>query len=95
MIFALGSMERLLVGGAGSDMPYIPNPGHVPEECAIRDPQTGEVTGWHKAHVRLFNGWCSKRAGHDPWPASGARIPTDWRIRKPPHPFDIQEFEIA
>lgn len=71
-----------------------PNPGHLPEECILTDPETGEVTGYRMVNVILFNGWDSRKAGSGPWPARDGRPPTNWSIRRPdPHPFDIKEFE--
>lgn len=70
------------------------NPGHLPRECVIHDEQ-GEVTGYRPVHVRLWGGLDSRKAGHAPWPSGGTRVATDWTISKPPHPFDIKEYEIA
>lgn len=70
------------------------NDGHIPSECIIRD-EAGDITGYRKVHVRLFGGFDTRKAGNDPWPAGGARPPTEWRISKPPHPFEIEEWEIA
>jgi len=74
-------------------MPYLPNPGHLPPECEILDAD-GHVVGFRAVHVRLHNGWDSRKAGTNPWPARDGRPPTNWSIRRPiPHPFDIKEFE--
>lgn len=69
------------------------NPGRVPDDVDIRHPDTGEIIGTHKVHVRLFNGWTSHASGA--WPAAGGRPPTRWSIGQPPHPFDIAEYELA
>lgn len=90
-------------------MAYLPNPGHVPPETEIwEDVETSGVVarslvGHRPVHVRLWGdpargvaGWDTKRAGQAPWPAKGGRqIDTDWRISKPPHPYQIKEFEVA
>ncbi|MBY0391841.1 MAG: hypothetical protein K2Q27_01100 [Novosphingobium sp.] len=74
-------------------MPYLPNPGHLPPECEILDAD-GHVIGFRAVHVRLFNGWDSRKAGTSPWPSRDGRPPTNWSIRRPtPHPFDIKEFD--
>lgn len=71
-------------------MTYERNLGSQPPECAIRD-SSGKLTGQHPVHVRLFNGWDSKAAGHQPWPAGSA----DWCISAKPHPFQIEFYEVA
>lgn len=83
-------------------MAYQPNPGHVPRETEVwGDVETNGVLArsiiGHKAvHVRLFSGFDSRRAGHAPWPAKGGRpIDTNWRVSRPPHPYEIKEWEIA
>ncbi len=75
-------------------MPLQSNTGSLPEACTVRD-EYGEIASYRKVHVVLFGGYSSRAAGHAPWPAAGARPPTDWGIRKPPHDFDICEWEIA
>lgn len=75
-------------------MAYKPNAGKLPAACRIVDDQ-GEVTGYRKVHVRLHGGWCSRAAGHEPWPAGGGREATRWAVGKPPHDFDIKEWELA
>lgn len=70
------------------------NEGHLPPECEIRD-EHGNVTGYRAVHVVLFGGLDTRKAGHAPWPAAGGRPPTQWRISKPPHPYEIMEWEIA
>jgi hypothetical protein len=75
-------------------MPANPGTGHVPDDCYAIDPETGEVVGTRAVHVVLFNGWSSRAAGHAPWPAAGGRLPTQWRISSPPHPFEIREYEV-
>lgn len=81
-----------LGAGVENDMPS--NPGRLPRECVIYD-ERGNVTGHRAVHVRLFGGWDSRKAGHAPWPSGGGRTPTDWSISKPPHPFQIKEYEIT
>lgn len=70
-----------------------PNPGRCPDDCAIVHPETGEITGYRRVHVRLRNGWTSHASGS--WPAADGRPPTRWSISRPAHPFDIAEYEIA
>lgn len=66
-----------------------PNPGHLPPECEILD-EDGNVTGHRAVMVKLFGGI---KTG--PWPSAGGRpVPTNWKISKPPHPFEIEEYEI-
>ena len=79
-------------------MPYQPNPGHLPEACIITetdDAGVEHVTGHRSVHVRLFGGWDSKKAGAAPWPSAGRQPATRWAISRKPHPFEIEEFEIA
>ena len=76
-------------------MAYQPNPGRLPADCELLD-EHGELAGYRPVHVRLFCGWDSQRAGHAPWPAAGGRPrATVWRISTPPHPFEIQQYEVA
>lgn len=70
------------------------NEGRVPPATEIVD-DAGDVVGYRAVHVVLFNGFSTKAAGHLPWPAAGGRIPTSWRISKPPHLFEIREWELA
>lgn len=70
------------------------NPGHLPPECEVRD-EDGNVTGYRHVHVVLFGGFSTKKRGDAPWPSGGGRPPTNWRISKPPHPADIEFWEIA
>ncbi len=70
------------------------NEGRLPPECEVRD-EHGNVTGYRAVHVVLFNGLSTRKLGHAPWPAGGGRPPTNWRISKPPHPYEIMEWEIA
>ena len=71
------------------------NPGHLPEDCIIRD-EDGEIAGYRAVNVVLFNGWSNTKAGSPPWPAGGGRPPTNWTIRRgDPHPFDIKGFEVT
>lgn len=76
-------------------MPWQPNPGRLPADCVVRDAEAGEITGYRKVHVRLFNGIDTRRRGDAPWPAAGARLATEWRISTPPGPFEIEAYEIA
>lgn len=72
------------------------NPGYLPEECILTDPETGEVAGYRHVHVVLFNGWDSKAASSPPWPSNGSRAgPTVWKISRPPHPFEIKQYEVT
>lgn len=80
--------------GAGPDVAYKRNPGRVPDDCHIRD-DDGEFVGYRRVHVRLFGGWDSRVSGHTPWPSAGGRQSTKWSIDKPPHAFDIAEYEVA
>jgi len=73
---------------------YSPNIGRLPQGSALRD-EAGEVTGYRKAHVRLFGGYDSAKAGRDPWPTGGTRPPTKWSIERVPHPFDIESWSFA
>jgi len=70
------------------------NPGHLPPECVVTD-DNGEAISFHHVHVKLFSGWSSRGAGHQPWPSAGCRPPTDWKISRKPHPFQIEEYELA
>lgn len=71
-----------------------PNHGHLPSECIVRD-ERGEIAGYRSVHVQLFGGFDTRKAGHDPWPAGGGRIATDWRISRKPHPFEIESYEVV
>lgn len=80
-------------------MAYLPNPGHLPFDCTIFDAD-GREAGFRQVHVRTFGGpdtppYDSKKAGHAPWPAAGARPPTRWEIDRRPHPFQIKEYEVV
>lgn len=75
-------------------MAYVTNVGELPWECIVRD-ENGKITGWRNVHVRLFGGYDSRKAGHPPWPADGARPATNWAISRRPHPFEIREWEVA
>lgn len=70
------------------------NEGRLPPECEVRD-EDGNVTSYRDVHVVLHNGFSTRKAGRAPWPAGGGRPPTNWRISKPPHDFEIKEWEIA
>lgn len=76
-------------------MAWQPNHGSLPDDCVVLDDETGEVTGYRKVHVRCFGGYDSKARGHEPWPAAGAKPPTVWKISRRPHPYEIQEYELA
>lgn len=73
-------------------MPWHPNPGRCPDECLVLD-ELGEVTGYRRVHVWLFNGSESSIQSPNGW-ASGGRGGCNWSICKPPHPFDIQEWRL-
>lgn len=76
-------------------MSFQPNPGRLPPECVVLD-DDGEPCGYRSVHVRLFGGYDSKAAGDRPWPSAGGKpFPTRWAISRPPHRFEIKEFEIA
>ena len=75
-------------------MAYLPNPGHLPFDCTVFN-EDGQETGFRQVHVRLFNGWDSKKVGASPWVAAGGRPPTRWEIDRKPHPFQIREYEIS
>lgn len=70
------------------------NRGRVPAEAEIRD-EEGELVGHRSVHVVLFNGWSTAKAGASPWPASGGRPATNWRVSDPPHAFEIKLWELA
>jgi hypothetical protein len=65
------------------------NPGHCPDEADGTD--EGKT---FYVHVRLFGGYSTEEAGHAPWPATG-RGACDWRISRPPHPFQIEYWELV
>ena len=71
-------------------MPY--NEGRCPREAEIRG-EDGSIAGFRKVHVVLRNGFSTRKAGHDPWPAGGARPPTRWTLKGGSH--DILEWEIV
>ena len=68
-----------------------PNPGHLPNDTVVIDPESGRTVRYRKVHVRLVNGWTS--LGGDPWPAAGGKPPTQWT--RTGHRFDIAEYEPA
>lgn len=68
------------------------NPGHLPDDCLILD-DDGEVTGHRRVHVQLFNGHSTRTKEPAGWP-SGGRGACNWRISKPPHPYEIEFFEV-
>ena len=67
------------------------NPGHLPADAVVLDPDTGARVRYHRVHVRLRNGWTSHNTG--PWPAAGTQPPTRWSLVG--HPFDIVTWEPA
>lgn len=73
---------------------WMPNPGHLPENCIIRDAD-GNTTGFRPIWARLFNGRDTRAAGTGPWPSAGAKPPTCWTISRPPHAFEIKEYMLA
>lgn len=73
-------------------MSRAPNPGRCPSECEIRD-DAGELVGFRRVHVTFFNGRTSREKSPQGYP-SGGRDACNWRIGKPPHPYDIQYFEV-
>jgi hypothetical protein len=74
-------------------MPRKPNPGHLPADCIILD-EDGNVTGYRYVHCTLFNGIDTREKSPGGWPAAGGRPPTVWKISKPPHPFQIESYEV-
>lgn len=66
-----------------------PNPGRLPPECVVWG-EDGNVASYRPVMVKL---WGGIRSG--PWPSAGGRPPTDWSISRPPHPFQIEEFEVT
>lgn len=79
-------------------MTWRPNPGKIPDECAVWS-EDGQSVTYRPVHVRTFGSdtippFDSKRAGHLPWPSGGGRPPTNWRISRPPQPFEIREYEV-
>lgn len=74
-------------------MAYTRNEGRLPDECVVTS-EDG-VTSYRAVHVRLHGGWDSRKAGAAPWPSAGGRPPTRWSIGKPPHNFDIAEWDLA
>lgn len=74
-------------------MAYEPNFGKLPDECVATD-DDGAVS-YRLVHVRLFGGSCTKKAGAAPWPDAGRQPATRWAISRPPHPYEIEEWELA
>lgn len=70
------------------------NEGRIPPECEIRG-DDGDIIGWRNVHVELFGGYSTRKAGAAPWPAGGGRQSTNWRISRPPHPFEIRKWTLA
>jgi len=58
------------------------NPGSLPPEAAGK-----------RIHARLFNGHDTRAKDPQGWAADG-KNGCCWRISKPPHPYDIAEFEV-
>lgn len=75
-------------------MTYQSNMGRMPRECAVLD-DDGNFVSYRAVHVRLFNGSDSAKMGHAAWPSAGRQPPTVWKISSPPHPFEIQFYEIV
>lgn len=75
-------------------MSLKPNPGRIPPECVVWD-EAGEVTGYRPVHITLHNGFSTRARGDAPWPSAGGRPPTVWKLSRPPHPFEIETWEIA
>jgi hypothetical protein len=82
-------------------MAYKPNPGSLPPECEIwANVATDGVlarsrVGYRNVYVRLFGGYDSAKRGDPPWPSGGGRVPTNWRVSRTPHPYQIEEWELA
>jgi hypothetical protein len=64
-------------------VPRFRNEGYCPREA---DGQ--------RIHATLFNGIDTRDASPQGWPADG-RGACNWRISRPPHPYDIKDWEIA
>ena len=75
-------------------MPRQRNPGKLPDDCLIRDEQ-GTITGFRQVYVTLFNARDTRAAGTGPWPAAGGKPPTCWAVSRPPHPFEIEFYEVV
>lgn len=73
-------------------MAYRENRGKLPRSCVVFSDDGEERKSYRKVHVRLRNGFDSRRAGHDPWPAAGTMPPTRWSLEG--HPFDVVEYEV-
>lgn len=73
-------------------MAYHPNAGSLPSACVIADDQ-GNVTSYRKVHVRLRQGYDTRKVGAAPWPSGGSRPPTRWSLSK--SAFDIIEYEVV
>jgi len=71
-----------------------PNPGHLPDECVVRD-EAGEAVSYRRVHVVLQGGYDSRKAGHAPWPSAGGKPPTNWKLSRPPHAFEIATYEVV
>ncbi len=75
-------------------MAWKQNPGRIPRDALVLD-EDGNVIGFRKVHVRLFNDYDSRAEGDDPWPAGGGKPSTQWAISRPAHPFEIREYEVV
>lgn len=60
-----------------------PNDGRCPPEADGK-----------RIHAKLFNGTLTKAKSPNGWPATG-RDGCSWKISKPPHPFEIEAWELA
>lgn len=76
-------------------MAYQPNPGRIPPECIVTDEH--DNVRFRSVHVRLFGGIDSKARGDAPWPSGGSSpaAPDQWKISRPPHKFEIEQWELA
>lgn len=64
-------------------MPVTRNEGRCPPEAEGRN-----------IHAILFNGTRTREKSPQGWPATG-RGACSWRISKPPHPFEIEFWELV
>lgn len=71
-------------------MAFIPNPGRLPEQCAVLS-ENGEVVSYRRVHVVLRCGYATKGREPNGW-ASEGRSACRWTIQN--HPYDIMEFEV-
>lgn len=73
-------------------MPAKPNPGRMPEECVF-ETEDGDVR-YRNVRVWFFNGTSTPGGTPGGWPSYGKGA-VRWSISKPPHPFDIQFYEVV